>query len=176
MTDVFLEREFEPGLTAADVWDMVRETGHCYQMHGVHWNGSLLAAGGGRMLCHFSSPDAESVRIALRQSGAKTGPVWAGAVHEAPQRPGADPGYSNVAVTRRWTEPVELADIQAIEDAGAWCLEAHDVQFVRTFFAVDQRRMVCLYRAPDAESVRLAQTQAGMSVEYVWAFESLTPP
>lgn len=176
MTEVFIEREFDPGLTEADVWGMVRESGHCFQLHGAQWHGSLLAVGGGRLLCHFTSPDAESVRIALRQSGTKLGPVWAGTVHEAPQRPGADPGYSNVAVTRRWTEPVELADIQAIEDAGAWCLEAHDVQFVRTFFAADHRRMVCLYRAPDAESVRLAQTQAGMPVEHVWAFEALVPP
>jgi hypothetical protein len=80
-----------------------------------------------------------------------------------------------VAVMRRWTDPVELKDIQAIEDAGAWCLEAHNVQFVRTFFSADHRRMACLYRAPDAESVRLAQTQAGMPVEHVWAFETLAP-
>jgi hypothetical protein len=97
-------------------------------------------------------------------------------VHESPQLPGVDPGHSNVAVARRWPEPVELADIQAIEEAGAWCLEAHDVQFVRTFFAADRRRMLCLYRAPDAESVRLSQAKAGMPVEHVWAFETLVPP
>jgi len=155
---------------------MVREAGHCFQLHGVQWHGSLLAVGGLRMLCHFNSPDAESVRIALRQSGGQTGPVWSGTVHEAPTLPGADPGYSNVLVTRRWDHSVELADIQAIEDAGAWCLEAHDVQFVRTFLATDRRRMDCLYRAPDAESVRLAQVQAGMPVDRVWAFEALVPP
>jgi len=175
MTEVFLERDFDPGLTAEDVWDMVRETGHCFQMHGALWHGSLLAADGRHMLCHFSSPDAESVRIALRQSGTQPGPVWAGTVHEAPKLPEADPGYSNVAVTRSWTEPVQLADIQAIENAGAWCLDAHGVQFVRTFFAADRRRMVCLYRAPDAESVRLAQVQAGMPVEHIWTFRPLGP-
>ena len=176
MTEVFIERDFEPGLTVEDVWGMVRESGHCFSLHGAHWHGSLLTAGGRRMLCHFSSPDAESVRIALRQSGTQFGPVWPGTVHEAAIRPGADPGYSNVMVTRSWSQPVELADIQAIEEAGAWCLDAHDVQFVRTFFAADHRRMVCLYRAPDAESVRLAQTQAGMPVEHVLAFETIVPP
>ena len=128
-----------------------------------------------RMLCHFSSPDAESVRIAVRQSGGPPGAIWVGTVHEAPNPPGRDPGCSNVVVMRRWTDPVELKDIQAIEDAGAWCLDAHNVQFVRTFFSADHRRMACLYRAPDAESVRLAQTQAGMPVEHVWAFEALAP-
>jgi len=175
MNDIFLEREFDPGISAADVDDMARDSGHCFQLYGVHWNCSLLARGGRRMLCHFSSPDAESVRIALRQSGSPEGIVWFGSVHEAPGLPGADPGYSNVLVTRSWSQPVELGDIQAIEDAGAWCLEAHDVQFVRTFFAVNRMRMACLYRAPDAESVRRAQLQAGMPVERVWAFEALTP-
>jgi hypothetical protein len=127
------------------------------------------------MLCHFSSPDTESVRVALRQAGASMGLVWPGAVHEAPDLQGADPGYSNVVVTRSWNEPVDLPDIQAMEDSNAWCLEAHDVQFVRTFFAADRRRMACLYRAPDAESVRLAQIQAGMPVERIWAFETLVP-
>jgi hypothetical protein len=155
---------------------MGRESGQCYELYGVRWQGSLLAAGGRRMLCHFSSPDSESVRIALRQSGGQMGKVWSGTVHEAPNLAGADPGYSNVVVTRSWTQPVKLADVQAIEDAGAWCLEAHDVQFVRTFFAADRRRMACLYRAPDAEAVRLAQIQAGMPVEHVWAFETLVPP
>jgi hypothetical protein len=175
VTDVFLEREFDPGLTVADVWSMASESGHCFRLHGIHWFGSMLAAGGRRMLCHFSSPDTESVRIALRQSGAPMGQVWSGAVHEAQNLSGADPGYSNVVVTRSWSQPVELADIQAIEDTGAWCLEAHDVQFVRTFFATDRRRMACLYRAPDAESVRLAQVRAGMPIERVWAFEALAP-
>lgn len=175
MNDIFLEREFEPAITTADVWRMAEESGHCFQLYGIDWKGSMLAMGGRRMLCHFQSPDSESIRIALRQSGSQMGPVWPGAVHEAPGLEGTDPGYSNVVVTRRWSEPVQLADIQAIEDQGAWCLEAHGVQFVRTFFAADRKRMDCLYRAADAESVRLAQAAAGMPVERIWAFEPLLP-
>ena len=58
---------------------------------------------------------------------------------------------------------------QAIEDAGAWCLETHRVKFARTFFSLDRTRMICLYQAPDAEAVRMAQRQAGMPMERVWA-------
>jgi hypothetical protein len=78
-------------------------------------------------------------------------------------------------VTRSWNHAVNLADIQAIADAGAWCLESHNVQFVRTFFSADHKRMVCMYRAPDAESVRIAQVQAGMPLEQVWAYEAMLP-
>ena len=79
-------------------------------------------------------------------------------------------------VQRSFAEPVELAAIQAIEDAGTWCLEMRHVEFVRTYFSRDRTRMVCLYRAPDAESVRAAQRQAKVPFDQVWAFERVGPP
>lgn len=81
-----------------------------------------------------------------------------------------------VVVERRFDEPVELADIQAIEDRGAWCLEAHKVRFLSTYFSTDRKRMICLYEAPDAESVRLAQTKAGMPFERVWTSKVYEAP
>jgi hypothetical protein len=64
--------------------------------------------------------------------------------------------------------------VQAIEDANAHCLEAHRVRFMRTFFSSDRRRMACLYLAPDAESVRIAQRQATMPVDSVVAVQRVT--
>lgn len=176
MNDIFLEREFDPVITVDDVWEMANQSGHCFELYGVGWMGSMLAAGGRRMLCHFHSPDSESVRTALRQSNSQLGPVWTGAVHEAQGLAGTDPGYSNVMVTRSFSEPVELAKIQTLEDAAAWCLETNEVQFVRTFFSADQKRMACLYRAPDAEAVRRTQRNAQMPVERIWAFQTILPP
>jgi hypothetical protein len=75
---------------------------------------------------------------------------------------------STVVVERAFPEPVTFADIQATEDRGARCLEAHGVRFTRTFFSRDRRRMVCLYEAKDAESVRLAQEKAGLPFERAW--------
>ena len=76
---------------------------------------------------------------------------------------------STVVVERGFAEPVAFEDVQAIEDRGAGCLEAHGVRFVRSFFSRDRRRMVCLYDAPDAESVRLVQREAGLPFERAWA-------
>ena len=78
-------------------------------------------------------------------------------------------------VSRSFDRPADFAEIQAIEDAGAGCLEIHRVRFVRTYFSTDQRRMLCLYAAPDAESVRIAQREAGMPVDRVWAFRQFRP-
>jgi hypothetical protein len=65
-----------------------------------------------------------------------------------------------VVVERRFEQPVKFEDIQKIEDEGSWCLEIHNVHFLKTFFSRDRQRMLCLYEAPDAESVRLAEDQA----------------
>jgi hypothetical protein len=172
MTDVFLERRFDPPLTPTDVLAMAGESGGCFDLYRVDWQQSFLSADGRQMICWFSGPDAESARIALREANADISVLWPGTVHDAPEPPAAEP---NVVVERSWEEPVALDDIQAIEDAGAWCLETHRVKFARTFFSTDRKRMICLYHAPDAESVRLAQRQAQMPVDVVWAFQPVRP-
>ncbi len=147
----------------------------CLQRHRVDWQRSFLAPDGRRLLCWFSGPDAESVRLAMRGAGVDTDGLWAGIVHDAPELTDELRAGANVAVVRSFAEPVTLEEIQAIEDAGAWCLETHRVKFARTFFALDRERMICFYQAPDAESVRLAQRQAGMPVDAVWAFALVEP-
>jgi hypothetical protein len=42
------------------------------------------------------------------------------------------------------------------------------VRFLRSYFSRDRRRMICLYEAPDADSVRLAQEKAGVPFERAW--------
>jgi hypothetical protein len=76
---------------------------------------------------------------------------------------------TTVVVERTFAEPVAFEDVQAVESRGAWCLEAHDVRFLKTYFSRDRRRMICLYEAPDAESVRLAERKAGVPFDDAWA-------
>jgi len=83
---------------------------------------------------------------------------------------------STVLVERAFPGPVTFADIQATEDRSAWCLEAHGVRFARSFFSRDRRRMVCLYEAADAESVRLAQEKAGLPFEKAWTARVVRHP
>lgn len=79
-----------------------------------------------------------------------------------------------VVVERTFPEPVEFADVQAQEDAHAWCLEAHNVRFLCTYFSRDRTRMICVYEAPDAESVRQAQTKADMPFDRIWSATVVT--
>ena len=173
MTDMFLERSFDPPLTLADLEKMVADGQGCFGLHRVDWVESLWSADSRKLVCHFRGPDAESVRIALRSIDADTTRLWRGSEHVAPGI--KDTRSANVIVTRGFPEPVTLEDIQAIEDAGIGCLQTHRVRFERTFFSADRKRMVCLYSAPDAESVRMAQREAGMPLESVWTFRQFTP-
>jgi hypothetical protein len=175
MTHVFVERQWDEPRTDADLELMMENSAGCLARHRCDWNGSLLSADRRDLVCHFSGPDTESVRIALRQAGSPYTAAWAGTVHDAPGVTAADLHKANVLVARRFDEPADIAAIQALEDAGQGCLDTHRVRFVRTFFSRDRKRMICLYAAPDAESVRIAQREAQMPVDRVWSFQRLTP-
>jgi len=170
MTDLFLERSFDQPLCRTDVHEIARRCAGCFSIYNVEWVQSLLSGDGRRMFCQFISPDVESARIALRQVGAVIGALWSGSQHDADAKMAA-----NVLVARSFPEAVTLDAVQAVEDAADWCLRLHQVSFVRTYFSRDRRRMICLYQAPDAESVRRAQTQARMPFDSIWSFDRILP-
>lgn len=174
-TDVILERSWDPPMTEADMRVMATTPHDCFALYRVAWRGSMLSADGRDLVCHFSAPDAESARVALQQDGVDVTGLWPGTIHDGPGVSGDEIPSGNVAVTRRFDEPVAFARIQALEEGAAACLELHRVRFLRSFFSSDRRRMICVYRAPDAESVRLAQRDAKMPVEKVWSFRRYGP-
>jgi hypothetical protein len=55
------------------------------------------------------------------------------------------------------------------------CLSAHGVRWLRSYVALDRRRMVCEFEAADAEAVRSAFRGAGVSFQRVWAAEQFFP-
>lgn len=69
-----------------------------------------------------------------------------------------------VVVERDLPEPAAFEALHAMESAARWCFEMYDVTFVRSYLGADGRRMICLYEARDAESVRMAQRKAGLPV------------
>ena len=81
-----------------------------------------------------------------------------------------------VVVERVFTEPIALAEFQAIAEENAWCYRLHQVRFVRSYVSNDGQHMICLYEAPDAESVRHVQRQTGMPVQRIWAASLHEPP
>jgi hypothetical protein len=169
MRYVVMERGFKPPINEQDFQAMAADLADCARIYRAHWQESFLARDGSSLTCCFKAPDTESIRMMSRGDVAQSKVIWAGTVCTA-----EPPGPANVLVERCFGEPVTLESVQAIEDAADWCLQQHKVTFLRTYFSTDQKRMICLYRAPDAEAVRQAQRQANMPVERIWACQNFT--
>jgi hypothetical protein len=173
MEHVISERSFVEPIAYGDVEAMAARAAWCFDLHRVGYRLSFLSLDGRRMVCQFAAPDAESVRNALRQLDKPFERVWTASIHDPPEaaiRMSSDcDEMARVVVERLFETPVDFAEIQAIQDRSASCLERHRVRSLRTYFSTDHCRMICCYAAPDAESVRLAHRQAGMPFERVWS-------
>ncbi len=170
MANILVERTFDPALGEPDFYALAAAAMGCLEIYRVTWHESFLAGDGRTLLCRFEAPDAEALRLVTRNDHAQSKQVLAGSVH------GPDmTGPANVVVTRSFDAPASMDELQAREEAAAWCLQEHRVTFKRSFFSADRRRMCCFYQAPDAESVRVAQRRAQMPVESVLACRNYTP-
>lgn len=172
MVPVVSERRVEPPLQITDVPAIAAEAAWCMEQYRVSHVTSLLSLDGHRLVCLFNAPDADAVRNVLRQLGAAIERAWTASIHGPPSHPVTAPlaagTEGRVVIERSFAQPVEFADIQSIEHRSAWCLEQHHVRPLRSYFSTQRRRMICVYAARDSESVRVAQTQAGLPFERVW--------
>ena len=74
-----------------------------------------------------------------------------------------------IVVERVFAEPIALDEVQATSSENAWCYRLYKVRFVRSYVSTDGRHMICLYEAPDVESVRRVQKQTGLPAQRIWA-------
>ena len=80
-----------------------------------------------------------------------------------------------VVVERSFEEPADLSGLQGCEQRAHWCLELHNVEFLHSYISADRRRIVCVYRAPDAEAVRTVNTTAKLPFDRVWSASLFEP-
>ncbi len=93
-------------------------------------------------------------------------------IEDAPGRAGPlqsmSDGLTDVVGEFSFDAPMTADELAALERSYAWCFATHRVQVVRVYLACNRRRAVLLFRAPDAESVRLACRHVEMPVDRVW--------
>jgi hypothetical protein len=172
MTEVIIERHPDRPLTAADANAIIDGGNECRDIHRLTWHRSLLSADGQRMTCHVTSPDLESVRIALKSAPEPMkAEVWACTVRDAPGFTQAELERANVMVSFRFEQPMTPAELESIEGYGGMCLQSHRVRLLRAYVASDRRRVLCLCLAADAESVRLALRETSPPFERICAFQ-----
>lgn len=139
----------------------------CHRIHNITHMRSYLAGNGTDIVCVFAAPDAEAVRRSGRQTGSPTHTVWTAAVLPPDADVRADRPV--VLVSRHFAEAPGFAALHDIEEKSDWCLQQHNVRHLRSYAAMDGRRYLCLYDAPDAEVVRHVQRTVGMPFDKVWS-------
>lgn len=75
---------------------------------------------------------------------------------------------SDVFYLRPITPPATPEAVVRLAKEAGGCLDLHRVTWTCSFLATDGGRMFCWYRAPDAESARLALKELGSDMNAVW--------
>jgi hypothetical protein len=181
MVAIVVEREFKQQVSGADLHAAAGALRWCMNLYAVRPLVHYLGADGTRCACLFEAPDAEAIRAVLRTaSPARPKHVWPATLHPGPGQDGGRPpdiadALVLTVVERAFPQPVSFGEVQALEDRGASCLEMHRVQFLRSYFSADRQRMLCMYQAPDVESVRVANRQVGLPFESAWRANVIEP-
>jgi hypothetical protein len=76
-----------------------------------------------------------------------------------------------IVVERSFDTPHTESDMQLVASRMAPCLAAYQVNWKRTVVSADRRRVVCEYEAPDTETVRRIQHEAGAQFDRIWIGE-----
>jgi hypothetical protein len=73
-----------------------------------------------------------------------------------------------VVVERLFDPGVTMQDVRLLDESSAWCKDAYGIRLLHSYVSADGKRVICVYEAPDAEAVRVANRQAGAPFEEVW--------
>jgi hypothetical protein len=170
MSVVFYLRPIDPPIEPNDVRTMAQHAGGCFDLHHVDWKQSFLATDGGRMLCWYGAPDAESARLALRQLGSDMNAVWTGEV--AGNGP-ASPKLSQVEVVAEILFDAPLGDAEHERRIAA--LRQQGLIPVCRILSAGGTRLVLLFRAGDVRAIEAGLGEADFPAERVWACVPVTP-
>lgn len=73
-----------------------------------------------------------------------------------------------IVVERSYDAPHTEDDMLLVQGRMRPCLKAYQVVWKRTVVSADRRRLVCEYEAPDTETVRRIQHEAGAQFDRIW--------
>jgi Protein of unknown function (DUF4242) len=77
-----------------------------------------------------------------------------------------------IIVERSFERPPTDADLDVVAERMKQCKEIRSITWKRSVLSRDRRRMICEFEAPDAETVRKVQLEAGAPFDRVWSAET----
>lgn len=82
---------------------------------------------------------------------------------------------ASIVLERRFDPALTEAELARMFERVGPCLEERDVHWIRSYLSISGQRMICLFEAPDTESVRQGFRMANLPFEAVWRGEVLAP-
>jgi hypothetical protein len=82
----------------------------------------------------------------------------------------------HVVVEREFEGTITVETLRAAAHAGRWCFDQHQVRHLGAYMSNDGRRLICLFEAPDLESVRVLNEAVGLPSTTTWAATVHEPP
>jgi hypothetical protein len=162
MRDVYLERILEPNFRHQNLdseFGLPPVAG---------WQESLIDADRERVLSRYRVPEPSILFESLTRRGMRARAIWSGTL----RRPATAPAWSGQSVSFidvvAEFEPSGAGTPDTIPDECALCFKIHGIDLIQSFVADDRSRVISIFRAPDAESIRLAYRHAAYAPDRVW--------
>lgn len=159
---VVVERSFSPEVDAAPPSERVDS---CRVRQAVREIATFVSLDRREVVSLYEAPDADAVRELHHTAGVVYQRLWPALSFVADESPSATP----IIVERELPPEMTMEEIDRRMAAGEGCLRSNRVRLLRSQIGFDQGRMLCVFEAPDAESVRHANRQLGLPVSRVWA-------
>jgi hypothetical protein len=78
-----------------------------------------------------------------------------------------------VIVETAFDPPTTDEEFDVLAERADPCLGERHARWITSYFAIDRRRRICVFDAPDAEAVRQAYRMANVKFEKIWSAEQI---
>lgn len=159
METIIVERWFETPAVMDEVQAAERAVAWCREQYRVTYRHTYLSLDRQTMICVYTAPDADSVRRTQEAAGVPILRAWSAELVIDNGSPVARPGLATVLVERPLPQPMPREAVIQMFDRGGHCLDRHRARSLQSYQSLDRTRVLCVFEAPDAESVRIASRQ-----------------
>lgn len=147
----------------------------CLELHRVQWLRGYLATDGARMLCWYRAPDAESVRLVLRQQGTAGAVVWPAEASDAADAAPNEGGRDCIAVEFGFDTAPGRDDPESVQASVVAALEAAHHTVSRVFASRCGARLLLVVEGRDPESVARCLRSTSITPIDMWQCVALDP-
>ena len=165
---VLVERRFEQPIDFQDIQRQETAASWRLDTYNVRFLKTFLSKDRRRMLCLYEAPDAEAVRSAEKQARIPFEHAWTCQILQNENVTTHATANEYVIVERSFPSPMTADYILSAFCGARSCFELHRTAYLESFLGKDGLKMVCVFRAPDAEAVRTANDQARAPYTDVW--------